>query len=352
MSLSALLAVPTCGLAAESSAEAYAEVDELSARVEQTGQEYDAAVARQQELQTQIEELNAKAAALEVQLAEQREISDACLVAQYKHSEDTSEALAVLCSTESFTEVVTVIDYYNRVDEYNNEQIEETIRLQNELDQTQAELEQAKAEADQAAADAETALAEAQAAREEAQARAEALAAEEAAAAAAAEAAGSPAAAPAAESEMNDSANDATNIDPGVSAGSVSSGDVDWSQDKAAFVAEWAPRIDAYLAGSPTAGLGTAYASAAWDYSVDPRWAPAISYVESSKGANCFRPYNAWGFYNKPPNFTSWENGIDRVTRSLGRSYGGYLTYEGACRYCPSDPDGWYNNVSAEMAKI
>lgn len=347
----ALLAVPTCGLAAESSAEAYAEVEELSARVEQTGQEYDAAVARQQELQTQIEELDAKAAELGVQLEAQREISDACIVAQYKHSGDTNEFLVVVCNSEEFTEVVNAFDYYNRVNEYNTEQIEETIRLQEELEQTQADLETAKAEADEAAAEAEAALAEAQAAREEAQARAEALAAEEAAAAASAAASETPASAPA-ESDMNNSANTATSIDSSVSAGNVSSGDVDWSQDKAAFVAEWAPRIDAYLAGSPTAGLGTAYASAAWDYSVDPRWAPAISEIESSKGANCFRPYNAWGFFNKPPNFTSWEDGIGRVTRSLSRSYGGYLTYEGACRYCPSDPDGWYNNVSAEMAKI
>ena len=69
------------------------------------------------------------------------------------------------------------------------------------------------------------------------------------------------------------------------SASSASSSNVGWSSDKSQFVNEWEPRINAYLSGSPMSGTGVAYAAAAWDNGVDPRWAPAISYIASSKGA-------------------------------------------------------------------
>ena len=53
--------------------------------------------------------------------------------------------------------------------------------------------------------------------------------------------------------------------------------------DRDTFIAEWAPRIDAYMAGYPLAGYGSVFAAAAWDYGVDPRFSPAISWVESSR---------------------------------------------------------------------
>ena len=124
-----------------------------------------------------------------------------------------------------------------------------------------------------------------------------------------------------------------------------------WSADKSDFVSDWAPRIDAYLSGSPMAGTGEYYAAAAWDNGVDPRWAPAISYVESSKGAVCFRSHNAWGYGSY--SFGSWEEGINRVVSALGGSlYGGYLTREAAATYCPSNPGHWYNSCAEQMAQI
>ena len=72
--------------------------------------------------------------------------------------------------------------------------------------------------------------------------------------------------------------------------------DVDFSVGKEAFISTWSQRIDAYLSGSPLAGQGVTFATAAWEYGVDPRWSPAISNTESSKGAVCFKPYNAWGW--------------------------------------------------------
>ncbi|MDD6729677.1 glucosaminidase domain-containing protein [Hugonella massiliensis] len=119
---------------------------------------------------------------------------------------------------------------------------------------------------------------------------------------------------------------------------------------RAAYVAEWAPRIDAYLAGSALAGTGEAFACAAYDYGVDPRFSPAISAVESSKGAKCFKAHNAWGWGRS--SWGSWEEAIRAHVAGLARSYGGELTKGAAQKYCTSNPSGWYANVSAQMATI
>ena len=103
--------------------------------------------------------------------------------------------------------------------------------------------------------------------------------------------------------------------------------------------------------GSPTAGTGKYYAEAAWNNGVDPRWAPAISMIESTKGAACFRSHNAWGFGSS--GYSSWQEGINAVVSTLGSSmYGGYLTRDAAAKYCPPTADEWYSNVSAQMAIV
>ena len=125
---------------------------------------------------------------------------------------------------------------------------------------------------------------------------------------------------------------------------------VDWSVDEATFVAQWGPRIDAYLAGSPLAGYGNAFASAAWKYGVDPRFSPAISNTESSKGANCFLPCNAWGWGSK--SWSSWEQAIDSHVSGLAAGYGYTISVKGAQKYCPPNWYEWYNKTLAEMNKI
>ena len=132
--------------------------------------------------------------------------------------------------------------------------------------------------------------------------------------------------------------------------GSVSSGDVDWSSDKTAFVNEWAGRIDDYLSGSPLAGQGKTFAEAAWDYGVDPRWSPAISYVESSRGARCFRSHNAWGWGSS--SWGSWEEAIPAHVSGLARVYGSTLTLSAAKKYCPPSYRDWYNKVLNQMNSI
>lgn len=182
--------------------------------------------------------------------------------------------------------------------------ITEKTRLEASQDDLQAARAQAQAEVERTT----RSLADVQSARDEARSQAEAAARAEAEAAAAAESA------------------------------------------RAAFVAEWAARIDSYLAGSPLAGTGEIFAGAAYDYGVDPRFSPAISAVESSKGAKCFKSHNAWGWGRS--SWGSWEEAIRAHVAGLAKSYGGELTVGAAQKYCTSNPSGWYANVGAQMAAI
>jgi hypothetical protein len=115
-------------------------------------------------------------------------------------------------------------------------------------------------------------------------------------------------------------------------------------------VSDWAARIDAYLAGSPLGGHGRTFAEAAWDYNVDPRWSPAISCIESSKGAICFRPYNAWGWGSS--SWGDWDSAIRSHVAGLSAGYGYTISPSAAQKYCPPTWQDWYSSVLAEMNSI
>lgn len=126
--------------------------------------------------------------------------------------------------------------------------------------------------------------------------------------------------------------------------------DVDFSVGKEAFISEWTARIDNYLAGSPLAGYGSTFAEAAWNNGVDPRWSPAISNTESSKGAHPFLSHNAWGWGNS--SWSSWEEAINAHVAGLANGYGYSITYANAAKYCPPNTDHWYRATLSEMMKI
>ena len=124
----------------------------------------------------------------------------------------------------------------------------------------------------------------------------------------------------------------------------------DWASERNVFVAQWAGRIDAYLAGSPMAGTGKVFAEAAWDYGVDPRWSPAISNTESSKGLYCSGSCNAWGWGGC--SWGSWEEAIRDHVAGLARGYGYTISVEAAKKYCPPNWEHWYNATLAQMNMI
>lgn len=132
--------------------------------------------------------------------------------------------------------------------------------------------------------------------------------------------------------------------------GAAAISSVDFSVGKEAFVSEWTARIDSYLSGSPLAGYGSVFANAAWENGVDPRWSPAISNTESSKGRNCFLSHNAWGWGQS--SWGSWEEAINAHVAGLASVYGHTISYANAKKYCPPNYDNWYRDTLAQMNLI
>ena len=125
---------------------------------------------------------------------------------------------------------------------------------------------------------------------------------------------------------------------------------VDFTIGKDAFVETWGQRIDKYLEGSPLHGQGKTFAEAAFENGIDPRVSPAISNTESSKGAICFLPHNAWGWGSS--SWDSWEEAINAHVKGYAEGYGYNVTEAFAKKYCPPNCDHWYSSTTNQMAKI
>ena len=329
--------------------ETEAEPNELQQRVEQSAADYDAAVARVSELEQQIADNEEEIATIEKELPEQQQRASDALREQYKLQRETPGIVEMILGSGSLSDFLTTWDYFAHIQDSNYDEIERLAQMKSDLEATEQELSAAMDEAVAQQAAAEQALAEAQAAREEAQRRAAEEAARQAAAAQEAQSSQEADSQDAGDDAAEESSEQAT-TEESTTVQTPTSDGADWSSDKATFVSQWAGRIDAYLAGSPLAGQGATFASAAWDYGVDPRWSPAISNTESSKGAACFLPYNAWGWGSY--SWGSWEEAINAHVRGLARGYGYTISIEAAQKYCPPNWQHWYDVTLAQMNMI
>lgn len=283
-------------------------LEEAAAKVEETSAAYNEAVAVQEELATSIDALVDQITELESQMPELERKAGIICRAMYRSGDPDIEFLSIILGATNIRDAIKLADTYDKLLSYQTDQLDALTNAKNELEYAKAQLDADKASADEAVAATKAALDEATAARQQAQAEARAA-----------------------------------------QAGALAQ-QIDWSMPKDEFVSHWGARINDYLSGTKLAGTGEAFADAAYQYGVDPRWSPAISRIESGCGAACFRPYNAWGWMGA--SFSSWEEGIYKHVKYLsGPLYGGYLTPKGAATYCP--PGGpWYSKVSTEMGKI
>ena len=367
----------------------YPVADEFQQEVERTAAEYDAALAALAQAKADIQENTVRIDELSAEIPEQQKRGAAAARDLYKLQQQGSGLLQMLLGSDDFYDFLTNLDYLNRIGDAHVQELQKLEDMQAELNSRQVALEKAHSSAAKQADKAEEALAAAQEARLEAQRRAQEEArrqAEEAAAAAAAEAQAAAEAAAveeAAQAAVEEASKQAEQQEDDQAASSESS-DVaeeakpaapeeepeeaeepqqteaaieqptddgaDWTSDQAAFINDWSARIDAYLAGSPMAGQGATFAKAAWDYGVDPRWSPAIAFTESSLGANCFLPHNAWGWGSA--SWGSWEEAIPAHVAGLARGYGYTISIEGAQKYCPPNWEAWYNRTLEQMNMI
>ncbi|MDR2721277.1 MAG: hypothetical protein LBB35_00200, partial [Coriobacteriaceae bacterium] len=265
---------------------------------------------------------------LEAEIPVQEEKGAVAMKSLYKRQQEGFSLINMILESNSLDEFLSSIDYINTIHQSNVNEVVRLRVLKSDLEETKQALEDNKAAADAEMVLAQETLKEAQEAREAAQR----LAAEEAARRAAALDA------------------EARQQSGGGIGGPIVIGGVDWALSRDEFVNAWAARIDAYLAGSPLTGQGRTFAAAAWNYGVDPRFSPAISCIESSKGRYCFLQHNAWGWGNI--SWGSWEDAIDTHVRGLANGYGGTVSVWGAQKYCPPNWEHWYSSVSSEMSRI
>ena len=337
--------------------------DAFQLEIEQSAAAYNEATERIAELEQQIADNEEKLVELESDLPEQQERGAQALRTLYKLQQEGQGLLELILDAENLGDFLKNIEYLDRVQQRNVAELDRLQALQDDLSSTKTTLTEAKDAAYDEQQNAEEALAAAQAAREEAQRKAqeEARAQAEAAAREAEQAAAEQEKAAQQEKEAeaakkSEDASEASKPDAPVESGTTepvqppTDDNADWGSDKETFVAAWSGRIDAYLAGSPLSGQGATFAAAAWDYGVDPRWSPAISNTESTKGAYCAYSHNAWGWGNV--SWGSWEEAINAHVRGLANGYGYTLTIEAAKKYNPPSWQHWYDVTLAQMNMI
>jgi len=337
------------------------EIAELQQQVEDATSAYDAAQQRVEELSQEIAANEEVLSKIEAQMPGQKALAATSMRVLYKFSQEATDIIDLVLSAESFDELLSMVEYLDAVHAQNMNEVTELGELQASYNSTVEALSAEREEAEQQQEAAEQALANAVEAREAAQEAARIRAEEEAAEAQAALEAAAAAAGETFTTEngttvevsVPESSDTVAASTEAESAASTDASDEEQSSatsERDAFISEWTSRIDAYLAGSALAGQGATFAQAAWDYGVDPRWSPAISCIESSKGGICFRPYNAWGWGSY--SFSSWEESIPKHVKYLGSMYGYTISVEAAYIYCPPNADYWYATVLSEMQRI
>lgn len=326
----------TESLAGSTPANTSAPADELQQAIERTGAAFEEACVRVEEVNARIAESEERIAEVQQRIDElngqipiQQGKSDRAVSSLYKLQKQTGSMTDFILSAESFSEFIDAIEYVKSVSDLQASEVGRLDSLKNQHMAARSALGKEKA---QVQADRLAAVAAARSAADALQAAKDARAQAQREAAARAEA---------------------------LSGGAVNPDGADWGTDADGFVEQWAGRIDAYLAGSPLEGQGAAFARAAWRYGIDPRFSPAISNTESSKGRFCIKPHNAWGWgaADTDPSglafsWNSWEEAIDAHVRGLARGYGYTISVAGAQKYCPVNWEHWYSNTAREMNAI
>ncbi len=342
--------------------------EELQQQVEESTAAYEQAMDHVDQVQGQIEANEEKISKIEAELPAQRERAASSLRTLYKMQQSGGGLVDLLLSSEDFNSFIATLTYLERIQSKNFNELEELASLDAELREAKDTLKANKALADQELETARTAQQDALDAREavvrqaEEQAAAERAAAEQALQRAAEAAANNETITTASGNEVKVTAPEEnqsptpTLEEPSKPEEPKTEGQKPVEQpslnsSRDAFIANWAPRIDAYLAGSAMSGQGRVFAEAAWDYNVDPRLSPAISCIESGKGAVCFHPHNAWGWGQV--SWPDWPTAIRGHVSGLSAGYGYTLTPSGAEMYAGmAEWEYWYSLVLGEMNRI
>lgn len=142
-------------------------LSELQGRIDQSSEAYNTAVARATELQDQIDANEARLAQIEEELPAKKDAAAKSLRVSYKMQAGSGDLIQLLLSSEDFNEVISTLQYLEKITSHNNAAVEDLAQATDELEQVQSALASQKAQVDSEVQSALASLTEANDARDQ-----------------------------------------------------------------------------------------------------------------------------------------------------------------------------------------
>lgn len=142
-------------------------LSELQGRIDESNEAYNTAVARATELQDQIDANEARLAQIEEELPAKKDAAAKSLRVSYKMQAGSGDLIQLLLSSEDFNEVISTLQYLEKITSHNNAAVEDLAQATDELEQVQSALASQKAQVDSEVQSALASLTEANDARDQ-----------------------------------------------------------------------------------------------------------------------------------------------------------------------------------------
>ena len=142
-------------------------LSELQASIDESNGAYNTAVAHANELQEQIDANEARLAQIEEELPAKKDAAAKSLRVSYKMQAGSGDLIQLLLSSEDFNEVISTLQYLEKITSHNNAAVEDLAQATDELEQVQSALASQKAQVDSDVQSALASLTEANDARDQ-----------------------------------------------------------------------------------------------------------------------------------------------------------------------------------------
>ena len=121
-------------------------LSELQASIDESNGAYNTAVAHANELQEQIDANEARLAQIEEELPAKKDAAAKSLRVSYKMQAGSGDLIQLLLSSEDFNEVISTLQYLEKITSHNNAAVEDLAQATDELEQVQSALASQKAQ--------------------------------------------------------------------------------------------------------------------------------------------------------------------------------------------------------------
>lgn len=142
-------------------------LSELQASIDESNGAYNTAVAHANELQEQIDANEARLTQIEEELPAKKDAAAKSLRVSYKMQAGSGDLIQLLLSSEDFNEVISTLQYLEKITSHNNAAVEDLAQATDELEQVQSALASQKAQVDSEVQSALASLTEANDARDQ-----------------------------------------------------------------------------------------------------------------------------------------------------------------------------------------